>query len=119
MQKTAKLFRSPFHDPFEVVGGMVLMLADFGSDKEISVTIDPNVAGYHANLDKPGVQVRQVVATAPSRRAQRLLFDFGKNNVQTVKVDGRSYEIRLMQIGTEKQEGHDFRFFEFLVTSED
>jgi len=42
-----------------------------------------------------------------------LVFDFQKNNTQKIVIDGKTFEMKLQGIGTNKQK---FPKFEFLVT---
>jgi hypothetical protein len=60
--------------------------------------------------------LRQVIVTTSTDLTQTLTFDFGSGNVQTVNVEGKAYEIKLMHIGKEKLDGQNYPFFEFLVT---
>lgn len=101
----------------EVVGGVLLAVHVPFSEKHVTIQVSPNVGHFQENQDRPSIRIRQVTVTTHNEDTRTLTFDFGSNNVQSVEVDGQSYEIKLLHIGKEKMEGQEFPFFEFLVTA--
>ena len=115
MEKLIKLVNSPFNSNIEIAGNIVLSIHVPYSDRDVTIQVNPNVQDYAENNDQPGVQVRQIMVTTPTDQTKTLHFDFENDNIQKTTIDGREYEIKLMQIGKQNLQGQDFPYFEFLI----
>jgi len=115
MEKLIKLVNSPFNSNIEIVGDIVLSTHVPYSERDVTIQVNPNVQDYAENNDQHGIQVRQVMVTTSTDQTKTLHFDFGSDNIQKTVVDGKEYEIKLMQIGKENLQGQDFPYFEFLI----
>ena len=115
MEKIIKLTQSPFKPPMEIVGNLVINLHAPYFDKEVTIQINPNYQEYIEDQKGDGIEVKQFSVTTNTIDTMQLNFDFGENNSKTFNYDDETYTLRLINIGTEKIEGQDFRFFEFEV----
>lgn len=118
IQETVKFVLSPFNPNIETVGNLVLDVHTPYNEKMVTLKINPNIGDYQDKVDTgtSDFQVRQVMVSQDTENTQTLTFDFDKQNTQEVKVDDKSYEIKLLNISKEKIEGQDFPVFEFFVS---
>ena len=113
MKKIFKLIQSPFKPPMEVIGNLVINLHVPYSDKEVTIQINPNYQEYVENQKGEGIEIKQFSVTTTTIDTMQFSFDFGENKSKTFNYDDETYTLTLHNIGTEKIDGQDFRFFEF------
>ena len=107
-----KFTTAPSHTLFENAGELILKLQAPYSKEMVTVQVNPAVAAYH---DKPNINVRHVTITKPTSDTKTLQFDLKKNNTHKITMGSKSYEIRLMNIGSINEQGQDFPTFDFFV----
>ncbi len=117
LEKTVKIISSPFNSNLEVAGDIVLKLHFPYNDKMVTIQVNPNVAHYEENgkASNQNIQIKQVFMTRPTDETKTLTFDFSENNVHKVTTGGKSYEIKLLNIGKQHIDNQDFPEFEFHV----
>lgn len=113
VMKNIKLIMSPFNENVDSVGNLILSVFVPYSEKDVTLKINPNIV-HHA--DQPANNIRKVSVQRDTNDTKTLKFDFANSNVHEVDVQGKKYEIKLMNIGTVNEEGQDFKSFEFFVT---
>ncbi len=116
MSKLIKLVNSPFTPPIESALGLTFHFTAPYDKTFVTLLISPNVTDYKENDDQPGINIRQVVFSQHTPETQTFRFDFGGNNTHTIKNDGKLVSVKLMTIGTEKMEGHEFISCELFVS---
>lgn len=115
MEKILRLTQSPFTPPIQTVGNLIINLHVPYSDKEVTIQINPNYQQYIEDQKADGIEIKQFSVTTSTIDTMQFKFDFEENNSKTFNYDDETYTLRLIQIGNEKIEGQDFRFFEFEV----
>lgn len=115
MEKLIKLVISPFSPNVEVIGDVVISIHVPYSGKDVSVLVNPNIQEYKKSNDQPGIQIRQVMETTPTDETRVLHFDLQNNKIKKFKMNDSEYEFKLLNIGKENIQGHDFPSFEFHV----
>lgn len=116
MSKLVKLVESPAAPPIEVVGDIVMQLHPPHPKEAVNILINPYVADYQESAPTTGISIRQVTFTKMTPDSKILHFDFGRDNVHTIRQGNKNYDIRLMQIRTEPFEGQNFLAYEFFVS---
>ena len=117
MEKLMKLIVSPFEPNVKTVEDLAICIFVPCSDDFVTIKINPNIEHYAEKADTPQMKVRQVVLANDTEDTKTLRFDFADNNIHKISVDDKNYEIRLMSIGKEHQQGYAFPCFEFLISA--
>ena len=86
---------SPFHPELEVIGDLVIKLHVPYSDKKVTIKVNPNITEYKKKMSN---NVRQYTETTDIAETKILSFDFQKNNVHTIMINGKNYKIRLLNM---------------------
>lgn len=110
-----KISINPFSPNLEVVENFVIMSHVPYSDKGIVIKIDSNIQDYIGNDDKPGLQVRQVTVTTDTSHTKTLEFNFTDKNIHSIEIDGRTFQIKLLEIGDENVPGIDGQLFKYFI----
>lgn len=108
-----KIINSPVHSNLEIAGDLVIKLHVPYSKKLVTVKINPNIMEYKSEVAK---NVKQSMKTIDTDETQTLNFDFDKNNIHEIEIQGKNYRIKLENIGVTKEDGQEFPTFEFLIT---
>ena len=106
---------SPSHPNIATFGKLSFRIDVPYNDKEVTIQTNPNVLDYQRNSDQPGIEVRQVQLSVPSRHSRILKFVAGDNKSQKIRIDDTDYEIQLLKIGKEKAGRQEFFFFDFRI----
>lgn len=115
MEKLVKLIMSPNNPAIENAGDIILKIHVPCSEKDVTIQVNPYVREYTENNDQLGIQIRQTMATTTTDQTKILHFDFINDNIQTIIINNKKYEIKLMHIGKENIQGQDFPYYEFLI----
>jgi len=115
IQKNIKIILSPFNSNIEIVDIMAIQVHVPYSENEVTVLINPNITEYQEKQDKPGIKIRQFTVTESTEQTKKLKFDFKDNNIHKVKINEKTFEIKLMTIDKEKIQGREFPYFEFFI----
>lgn len=113
-----KISVNPISSNIEVVENFMMMSHVPASDHGVTVKIDSNIQEYIENDDKPGVQVRQVTFMTDTKHTKTLEFNFTDKQIQSIEIDNRNFEIKLIEIGNEEVagiNGQKFKFYKFTV----
>ena len=114
MGKLIKLSISPNSPAIENVNDILIKATAPYSENNVTIVINPNITHYQEKAGTPNAQKRQTTITSGTN--QTFIFDFEKNNVHNVKVDSKSYEIKLLNIDKEEFQGQNFPYFELVGT---
>lgn len=113
--KQVKLSMNPFSPNVEVIENFVMMSHVPYSDKSVVIKIDTNIQDYIENNDQQGAQVRQVTVTTDTSDTKTLEFNFTDKNIHTIGIDGRTFQIKLLEIGDENVEGINGQMFKYFL----
>jgi hypothetical protein len=107
---------SPLGSPMETVFGIVLMVRSPRSERSVTVMVNPAAIDYQEHpVDTPELQVRGAFTMGYTEETAELFFDLDGAPTHRVTIGGKQYEIRLMGIGKQDQEGQSFPMYDFLV----
>ena len=120
VQQTVKFILSPFNPNIESVANLVMSVHPPYNDRMVTLKVNTGYADYQENVEteNPNIQVKQVMAMQDTDDTQTLAFDLDNNNAHVIKIDDKSFVIKLLDISKKNIEGQDFPVFEFLVTEQ-
>jgi len=104
-----------------VAGDIVLTPTGAYGEDHIEIFANPNLTHYEAESEKSSddTKVRQLAVTHGTDNSRRLAFHLGQQPQHTVRIRGKSYNIRLLSVGSKRIEGQAFLTFEFDITDAD
>ena len=115
IQKNIKIILSPFNSNLEIVDIMAIQIHVPYSENEVTILINPNIIEHLEKLDIPEVKIRQLEVITFTEQTKELKFDFKDNNIHKVKINEKTFEIKLMTIDKEKIQGQEFPYYEFFI----
>jgi hypothetical protein len=115
MNKLIRLHESPFHSPIETVFNLTLSLSAPTSEKEVTIIFNGNTTNYQESNKKEGLEISQIIMTEGTESAVINTFNLSDQSGFGLKIAGEFYEVRLINIGKENQQGQDFLYYEFCV----
>jgi len=95
---------------FTTAGDLIIKLQPPYSENEVNLMISPNVTLYEKGKEGPDFSIGPTIMSKHSRDTKILKFDFENNNTQSIQIDDKNYEIKLMSINKD----HPLSF-EFLI----
>src|SRR5687768_14620039 len=119
--KEVKIILSPFTHNVEIVENFIIKIGVDYSDTEVNVTIDPNIQAYEEKKDGQGIELSQFIVSK-TKDTKDLKFNLEENKVHDISIDGRNFEIKLQEIGSEKVEEiytPKFKFFIFIINEKE
>ena len=63
MEKSIKIFQSPFHPPLETVDGIIIKISAPYSETSVTVEVNPFVQDYQEKVEKTNLKVQQIMMT--------------------------------------------------------
>jgi hypothetical protein len=116
MSKLIKLSISPFSPSIESAYGLTIQPhVPCGSDF-INLLINPNITDYIEKDGDENIQISNFTVSYHTEETKIIKLNFSDKNTQIIETENKPIEIKLMNIGTENIQGHNFQFFEILVS---
>ncbi len=102
--------------PIGIVDKIQLSVHKPFSEKSVTVKFNSCMENFNSGKNQMRPSSRLNPLTQVPHNAVTLKFDFEKNNVHNIEIDGTWYNVRLAEIGKESNNGEDYLFFDFMVT---
>lgn len=117
MGKNIKIFQSPFHSPLETVEGIVIKISAPYSDTTVTVEVNPFIQEYKEKVEGGSLRLSQIIVTTPTDQTKKMLFNLNGTKKHKFNIEGKDYEIDLINIGKEEFKNQKFLFYEFTVSN--
>lgn len=117
MKKTIRLHASPFHPPIETAFNLTLTLTAPYSSKEVTLIINGNTTDYQESIKGQGFEAAQITVTEGTPESIMFTFDLNQTKGYGLKMGGELYEILLLNIDKQLEQGQEFLFFDFEINN--
>jgi peptide deformylase len=92
--------------------------APYGDDN-VTVLVNPSIESHNEHTASEGIEVAFSSFVTHTEDTKEITLNFTDKNVQSVMLDDKEIELKLMNIGKEKFENQDFPYFEIYVSEKD
>ena len=123
MSELLKISISPYTEPFYHACGVNISPFVPYDNKSVTIKVDSNTKffdkdGSSDNITKStGVEVSNVIYMEDTEDTKTLSINLKES--QSIEIDGKEIEFKLMNIGKENLKGQDFVYWEIFVSEKE